>query len=127
MHKDVFDIVCFMNREMIIKMLIKIWDIHNAFFNNANPISIAPIQVSCDVILRKHMYFRKGRIVKNCNIVSFDYNNIYLDTCAVSYDHYNRILFKNLLLDECPTELLKQIVQNIPVELKIQYDLNEYL
>lgn len=119
-----------MNREMIIKMLIKTWVIHNAFFNNADPISIASIQVPCNVVLHKHAnYYIMGRIIKNCNIVSFDNQYINLDRHAVSYsyDHRDGSLFKNLWLDECPIELLEQIVQNLPFELKIQYDLNEHL
>lgn len=116
-----------MKRKHIIEKLIKLWrDTYYKSSCEISYISLSLIPVSNDLKLCKSKHLSsKGYVVMPCHIIAFACDTVYLDVAAVSYDYYDVCCCKSLLLDECPLKLLEQIVQSLPFELKIQYDLNE--
>lgn len=70
-----------------------------------------------------------GTVLYTCNIISIntDTDNLMLDNNAIRYSNSDNYHFDFIELRECPLDILRQVIQNIPSrpDLKIWYDLNE--
>lgn len=94
------------------------------FFND--DIRITPVHIDKFMKLNCSLKMSwRARVIKDCNIIAFDYSYVIVDDDNAIFQAGRDRHFMGPLLrfEQCPLKLLKQIVQSLPFELKVQYDL----
>lgn len=88
-------------------------------------ICIAPVHIDKSMKLCSSKSSWRARIIKDCNVIAFDcgYVTVDEDDAIFQAGRDRHFIGTSLRFEQCPLKLLEQIVQSLPFELKVQYDL----